>query len=122
MLAPHGGGPVKRNRIAPLHPDGTPHTPFNPKANSYVFNAALQGDGKILVAGGFFNIAGQGRVRIARLNPDGTLDPTFNAGVNNGDIYALAVQPDGKILVGGAFATMGGQPRSCIARLNPATG
>src|SRR5207237_6751557 len=63
------------------------------------------------------------RNRIARLNPDVTLDMTFNPGAND-RISAIALQPDGKILVGGNFTTCGGGgsgtiPRSCIARLNP---
>ena len=88
---------------------------------------ALQADGKILVAGSFTTIGGGGtgtttRNTLARLNADGSLDPSFNPGAN-GQVVALAVQADGKILVGGGFTTLGGggtgtTARSCIGRLN----
>ena len=69
---------------------------FNPNPDSSVFAIKIQADGKILIGGFFTNVGGQPRSRIARLNPDGTLDTTFvNANVN-GIVYALAIQPDGK--------------------------
>ena len=49
---------------------------------SYVNSVVVQADGKILVGGGFTSIGGQPRNRVARLNPDGTLDTTFNPGAN----------------------------------------
>ena len=60
---------------------------------------------------------------IGRLNPDGTLDTSFNPGAN-GRVNAIAVQADGKILVGGAFTMLGGggtgtTARNFIGRLNP---
>ena len=101
---------------------------FNPGANSHVTVLAVQGDGKILVGGAFRLLGGGGcgattRSYIARLNPDGSLDATFDPGAN-GAVYDLAVQEDGKIVVGGAFTMLGGggtgtTPRSHIARLNP---
>ena len=42
------------------------------------------------------------RNRIARLNPNGTLDTAFNPNAN-GTVRAIAVQADGKILVGRLF-------------------
>ncbi len=83
-----------------------------------VYALAVQADGKILVGGAFSIMNGQARSNLGRLNPDGSLDITFNPGTDN-DVYALAVQEDGKILVGGFFATLDGQPRDGIARLNP---
>src|SRR5207244_2226379 len=61
------------------------------------------------------------RNRIARLNPDGTLDTAFNPNANGG-VYTIAVQADGKILAGGAFTSIGGQTRNRIARLDATTG
>ena len=99
---------------------------FDPQANSTVHAIAVQRDGKILL-GGFFNqILGVPRNGIARINPDGTLDDTFNANIGNqGYVIAMAIQPDGKILVSGYFSasgTIGGQTRGNMARLDPATG
>ena len=77
---------------------------------------ALQPDGKILVAGyGGSNTA----MTVTRLNPDGSLDNSFDgdgtAGVDLGGderAYALALQPDGKIvLVGETCPPIGFGPR-----------
>jgi hypothetical protein len=42
--------------------------------------SAVQPDGKILVGGNFTVISGLARSGIARFSPDGTPDPTFDAG------------------------------------------
>src|SRR5713101_7134290 len=120
-----GSGTSVRNHIARVNPDGTLDTSFDPGANAEIICLALQADGKILVGGSFTTLGGGGtgrtaRNRIARLNPDGTLDTTFDPGAN-GEVDALAIQADGKILVGGAFTTLGGggtTVRNHIARLN----
>jgi uncharacterized delta-60 repeat protein len=95
---------------------------FNPGASYSVNSLAVQADGKILVGGRFTTLGGQTRNRIARLNPDGTLDSGFNPGVggyfDDDWVSSLAVQADGKILVGGSFYSLGGQPRRCLGRLN----
>ncbi len=59
----------------------------------------VQTDGKIVLGGAFSSLNGVTRNHIGRLNPDGSLDTTFNPGAN-GDVDLLALQPDGKILVG----------------------
>jgi uncharacterized membrane protein len=68
--------------------------------------------GKILLGGNFGMVGGQPRQGIARLNADGTVDPTFNPGPD-GNVYALAIQADGKILTG-AFSTRSGGNRATI--------
>ncbi len=65
----------------------------------------------------FLNVGGQPRNRIARLNPDGSLDG-FNPDANSA-VWALALQPDGKLLVGGAFTQIAGAARQYLARLMP---
>ncbi len=73
-------------------------------------------DGRILIGGFFSRVWGQKRRNMARLNSDGTLDPTFNLDANN-TVFSIGLQQDGKILVGGAFMMIGEQTRSRIARL-----
>jgi uncharacterized delta-60 repeat protein len=94
----------------------------NPQMVDRVYSLAVQADGKILVGGEFTTLGGQPRHHLARLNADGTLDPTFNPGAGNPQtvdrVYSLAVQADGKILVGGRFRTLGGQSRLNLGRLN----
>src|SRR5712691_11894734 len=123
-----GSGTSVRNHIARVNPDGTLDTSFDPGANAEITCLAIQADGKILVGGSFTTLGGGGtgmvvRNRIARRNPDGTLDTSFDPGAND-RISTIALQPDGKILVGGNFTTLGGGgtgtiARSCIGRLNP---
>src|SRR5436190_3479869 len=70
--------------------------------------AAIQPDGKIVVAGYAVNVSAYA-FAVARYNPDGSLDPTFNASgevftsfSNYASAYAVAIQPDGKIVVAGS--------------------
>ena len=123
-LTPNGGSLIARNHLARLNADGTVDVAFNPNVNSFVRNIIWQPDGKILIGGGFTSLAPNGGVSvprkyIARLNPDGTLDPGVDANPND-QVWAIAVQPDGKIIVGGAFYAANsfrGQTRNRIARL-----
>ncbi|MEG5135613.1 DUF4347 domain-containing protein, partial [Microcoleus sp. A6-C6] len=75
----------------------------------------------IYVGGAFTNIGGVARNRIARLNSDGTVDPTFNPNANS-DVLAIALDSSGNPIVGGNFNNIGGSPRNKIAKLNPTTG
>ena len=75
---------------------------FDPNANGTIRVVVVQPNGKILLGGDFTMVQGVTRNRIARLNPDGTLDTAFNPNAN-APVYSIALQPDGKILVGGDF-------------------
>src|SRR5689334_4241698 len=55
---------------------------FDPNCNGRVFAIALQEDGGILIGGEFTSVGGTPRYKIARLHPDGSVDPTFNAGMD----------------------------------------
>lgn len=88
-------------------------------STSYTLTTATQPDGKVLVGGVFTTYHGQIRNRLARLNPDGTLDPLF-APSFDAEVKGIAVQADGKILVGGPFTVVNGSAvRKYIVRLNP---
>ncbi len=70
-----------------------------------VRTAAVQPDGKIIIAGDFHSIHGVPRNFVARLNRDGTLDMEFDP-FPNGEVFAVAVQEDGKVLLGGRFTSL----------------
>ena len=96
-----------------LNPDGSKDNTFSVYAtgavsNTYVNTLLVQSDGKVLVGGRFSKLDGVDRSNIGRVNPDGTLDDTFNPGANFW-VNTLALQADGKILAWGGT----------IGRLNP---
>ena len=75
-------------------------------ANTVANAGALQGDGKILVAGSISTVQNSEQPGLLRYNTNGTLDSGFGAGgkvviAGNtaGPAFAVAVQTDGKILV-----------------------
>lgn len=104
-----------KSGIARLNSDGTVDTTFNPGTgtdNGTVYAIAVNNIsgsgnyGKIYIAGNFYKYAGTDRVRIARLNSNGSLDTTFAAPAPNNNVYALALQwieSQEKVLIGGAF-------------------
>jgi uncharacterized delta-60 repeat protein len=88
--------------------------------NEAVSVTKTQSDGKILVGGYFSFYNGTNANRIIRLNPDGSIDNTFNIGTGfNGGVFSIVIQSDGKILVGGDFADYNGTSAKKIIRLNP---
>ena len=110
-----------RTGIARLNSDGSLDASFDPGtgANDSVLALAVQTDGKVLLGGWFTQIDGTACNRIARLNADGSLDATFDAGAGaDATVWAVAVQTDGKILVGGDFTGIDGVACPNIARLN----
>ena len=111
-----------RNRIARLNSDGTLDASFNPPsgANGSVGAMVIQPDGKIVISGGFTTYDGVGRVRLARINANGTLDSSADSGVVNNfrfGIRRLLLTADNELLVGGIFTTYSGTPRNSLAKL-----
>ena len=110
-----------RNRLARINTDGSFDASFDPGsgANDFVTCLAIDESGKIIVGGGFTSINGINRFSIARLNTDGSLDPSFDPGLGvNGTVWAVALQSDGKIVIGGDFNFVNGTNRNFVARLN----
>ncbi|MDW8260998.1 MAG: PKD domain-containing protein [Phycisphaerales bacterium] len=84
---------------------GRVRTDFGPASDDLAYAAALQPDGKIVLAGGI-NLTDFGLVRY---NPDGSLDTAFGSGgfittnfsAANAVAYGIVVQTDGKIVAAG---------------------
>ena len=95
-------------------------------AHGSVFSLLRQADGKLLV--GYTLITGlsrdtklNGATRggIGRLNPDGTLDPTFTSPFDPGSaVFNIGLQSDGKILINGSLRLIGSLDVIEFARLN----
>ncbi len=99
----------QRTGIARLNPDGSLDTAFNPalldnnpNPSQYVTptirGIIAQPDGKIVIGGTFKIVNGVNRTNLARLNSDGTLDTSFNAG-NIATVSSVKSYPNAKYLV-----------------------
>ncbi|MBK9214096.1 MAG: FG-GAP repeat protein [Chloracidobacterium sp.] len=122
------GGETGRNYIARLNSNASLDTTFasvafGPGTNPGIYAAEILPSGKLLIAGAFPTVNGQNRMNMARLNADGTLDPTFRdmivgttASSFNGPAF-LDPLGDGKYFVGGSFVSVDGQTRNRIARI-----
>jgi len=111
-----------RERIARLHVNGSLDTTFDPGAgaNGTINVIALQPNGQMLIGGGFTSYNGISRNGIARLNPNGSLDTTFNPGTGfagGTGVNSLVLQPNGNIIIGGSFTTFNSRPSNYIVRL-----
>jgi uncharacterized delta-60 repeat protein len=114
---------TSRGGIVQLTTNGYPDTDLEPGAGinfgGTIYAIAFSGEDKIIIGGNFTDFNGQTRYRLARLNIDGSLDSTFDAGSGpNDSVGTLVVQNDRKILVAGKFSSLHGTPRNGLARLN----
>jgi uncharacterized delta-60 repeat protein len=122
-----GGGPSVSFCVARLRTNGTLDTTFGSGGkrvidfggdDESVYGAALQANGKIVLAGD-----SDLRVAVARLNPNGSLDTTFDGDGKKvfswgalSRASAVVVTPNGKILLAGFSGPEGGNIQ--VARLN----
>lgn len=94
----------------------------NPKpgdgADDRILCMGQQSDGKIII-GGVFNSYNGLNNYLARINPDGSLDSTFNSGTGPSDfITAIEVLANDQILIAGNFVSYNGTSIRELARLN----
>ena len=122
-----GGAAAGSFCVARLRSNGLLDTTFGTRGKRAIdfggdeesaFGAALQPDGKIVLAGD-----SDFRVAVARLKPNGSLDTTFSGDGKTlfswgaiGRATAVLVLPNGKILVAGFSGPEGGNIQ--VARLN----
>ena len=116
---------AQANRIVRLNADGTIDQAFVAASGfdasvRWIVPTAAQA-ANVYVGGDFTTYNGAQKARIARLNADGTLDPTFRTGTgfdNTVNVIVPAEDGTGAIYVGGAFSTYNGTPANRLARLN----
>ncbi|MDO1447123.1 T9SS type A sorting domain-containing protein [Rhodocytophaga aerolata] len=116
-------GNKKREGLVQINIDGSVDDAFVPSSDMPPIGYSIpivvkQPDGKVLV-GGIYNDNGGVYKRLYRLNPEGSMDYTFDAGnnaLNRMNVRHMVVMPDNKIVVGG-----GSLEHSIfkIARLHP---
>ncbi len=120
---------IPAQNIVRIFADGTQDTTFNTgtSSNAIVTSLLPLANQKIVAGGQFTAFNGKKRLRVVRLNNDGSIDESFNnsSQIDN-DVLALAEsvtpnsggQVDGKVLVAGSFNHVGGQSVTKLARLN----
>jgi uncharacterized delta-60 repeat protein len=108
---PDNQSPYGIPAVVRLSPDGSPDPTFGTgglatyvapgTTDDWLSDVAVQGDGKVVLAGYVHPYSPDVGPLFARLNENGMPDSSFdsNGGFKLG--YALALQPDGKVLVGG---------------------
>lgn len=122
-VGPSFGGSAGGVALASYHPDGSLDPTFNGGGkvvtdlvgSARSFAAALQKDGRIVVAGTRIP-RGDGDFAVARFRADGSLDPSFDGdGATTTDFGgddladAVLIQPDGKIVASGFSNGPGGR-------------
>ena len=93
---------------------------FNTGSGGFVRSVAAQSSGKLIIVGHFSSIGGTSYGKIARLNTDGSVDTTFNAGQSgfNGNALVVRVLSDDSILVGGDFGDYNGNSVDALVKLS----
>jgi uncharacterized delta-60 repeat protein len=129
------GGESDLFELARYNPDGSLDSSFDGDGkvrtdfgrNEEAAAIAIQADGKIIAAGGTDAGADEFNFALARYNPDGSLDTSFDGdgrvvtdfGASDG-ATSVAIQADGKIIAAGSRVPSGPNPSQfALARYNP---
>ncbi len=129
---------LARSGIARFNADGTPDPSFNAgdigvaetlfslTTGGSIDAIKIQPNGQILIGGNFRREVDAPARSIERLNPDGSLDTTFQFVGEIRGVNDIELQPDGKIIIGGGFEVSIVDPSNgqivqfrYLARLNP---
>jgi len=115
-----------RAGIARLLANGATDTSFNPGSGFPMLYGFVQGpwalaiqpDGKIIAAGGYFyGYNGANVTNLMRLTSNGGLDSTFQAPALNGQVMHAFLLPDGNVLISGYFTKVGAVTNFGLAKL-----
>jgi uncharacterized delta-60 repeat protein len=121
--------------LARFNPGGSVDTSFGskgrvltvfPNRQALANDVAIQPDGKIVVVGVTLDAGFHADFAVARYNPNGTLDTSFNSDGKLTTKFggpdrarAVAIQPDGKIVVAGTGGDARDDYAFAFARYNP---
>jgi hypothetical protein len=92
-----------------------PDVTFDTAGN--VLAVARDSSGRILVGGAFNQVGGLPRSNLARLLPDGSVDPDFVCNASS-VVRAIAVSASGQIYLGGSFSSINGVTKARLARVD----
>lgn len=129
-------------RIARLNLDGSVDTVFNStvgsgfinNTNIHINKVLIQPDDKIIIGGNFPTFNGVLKNSILRLNPDGTIDNSFNTGsgyempnpyvglgsppIVSGSIRDMKLKSNGQIVISGSFTIFNGINSNSTKRIS----
>ena len=112
---------VNHRSVARINEDGTVDNSFqtgNTVDASFITEISVLPNGKLLMAGAFYTSGFLHLRHLARFQPNGELDYTFNMGNGpNSTVQSFEVQPDGKIFICGSFSAYNSIGRNRVARL-----
>jgi uncharacterized delta-60 repeat protein len=120
VLRPDGKILVGGYRLELRNQDGTLDSSFVSPSMTTIHDLDLQSDGKIVVSGVLLDPPQTVAALIARVNPDGALDTSFQTVIGGyGSGSKVIVLPDNKFFVSGSFNYTGGVTRRYLAKFNP---
>ena len=107
------------SRVVRLNTNGALDSTFvcTNQISGYIFALLPQADGSVLFGGNFLGVMGSTNYALFRLEPDGQLDDTFDAGLDMSSVFSLVRQPGGQILVGGLLNRTGASNSAPLLRL-----
>jgi uncharacterized delta-60 repeat protein len=124
LLVAHSAGILRLNTNGALDTNfSAPAVLYGNLLTAGVEAIALQPDGKILIGGAFTIVSNQFLPALARLNSNGTLDPTLDTsdGFKQSQIEPtvthIVVQPDGKVIAAGQFEGYRDALRTNVVRI-----
>lgn len=109
--------PGDAEQVVLADPGGHPVATFAPlRIGGQLQAVAEDAAGRLLLGGFFRSVGGVARENLARVFPDGTVDPGFRPALDSG-VETLLVVGEGRILVHGDFQQLNGIPCDGFARL-----
>jgi len=88
--------------------------------DNVIYEIEQQPDGKFLCSGTMNSFEDEAVKRIFRVEADGSLDPSFQAGIEQwGVAFEFEFLDDGRILAGGSFKAVGSEDTLSLIRLMP---
>jgi uncharacterized delta-60 repeat protein len=114
---------LSMNYIVKLNSDGSLDNSLdsiNLLANAPISDFAIQTNGQIVIIGNFTTYGGYPQNKVARLNPNGSLDYMFNDQGTGfvGTTSCVAIHTGGKIIIGGNFTSYNGISKNHLIRLD----
>lgn len=111
--------------IVKIFPEGRIDPSFASGAgpDAVIRNIKRQPDGKYIIGGQFTHYDGTPRNKLARLMPDGSLDPTFTTDGDFGSasdyVDEIQLLDGGLVMIAGRFSSYAGHSTRNVARLLP---